>query len=314
MKRVITILAVILLSCVFLGAQDYPVVSYDDIEASKMYVKGNEYQKDLLLYSRTLELTHPYYADPSNAKALRKLTKKLYKECADVADHGIFCSYLQSIISPLNDGHTQVAAGMSTDLIYPVYLMFDTKESAYVLAIEDDYKEALGKRVTLINGKPMTDLLARAHKQISGDNEIFKNDKLSNKLQIKAFWELCGYSDDVISLTFEDNTSVTVPAVPLQGISLEQLGLEFDSPITAKEVPFYYEVFESLSVCYLQFNMCYDALNYPQLGQRFDDFVEEMMAEIDAKSVKTLVIDVRYNGGGNSGLCDLLLSYLTDYN
>ena len=97
MKRVITILAVILLSCVFLDAQDYPVVSYDDIEASKMYVKGNEYQKDLLLYSRTLELTHPYYADPSNAKALRKLTKKLYKECADVADHGIFCSYLQSV-------------------------------------------------------------------------------------------------------------------------------------------------------------------------------------------------------------------------
>lgn len=58
MKRVITILAVILLSCVFLGAQDYPVVSYDDIEASKMYVKGNEYQKDLLLYSRTLELAY----------------------------------------------------------------------------------------------------------------------------------------------------------------------------------------------------------------------------------------------------------------
>lgn len=39
--------------------------------------------------------------------------------------------------------------------------------------------------------------------------------------------------------------------------------------------------------------MCYDVLNYPQLGQRFDDFVEGMMAEIDAKSVKTLVVDVR---------------------
>ena len=314
MKRILTILVGILLIYVSLNAQDYPAVSYDDIEASKMYVKGDEYQKDLLLYSRTLELTHPYYAVQSNAKDLRKLTKKLYKKCADVSDLGILCSYLQSIISPLNDGHTQLAAGLSTDLIYPMYLMFDTKESAYVLAIEDDYKESLGKRVTLINGKPVTDLLARAHKQISGDNEIFKNDKLSNKLQIKAFWELCGYTDNAITLTFEDNTSVTIYAVPLQGISLEQLDLEFDSPIAAKEVPFYYEVFDSLNVCYLQFNMCYDALNYPQLGQRFDDFVEEMMAEIDSKSVNTLVVDVRYNGGGNSGLCDLLLSYLTDYN
>ena len=142
MKLILTILTGILLTFVSLNAQDYPAVSYDDIEASKMYVKGNEYQKDLLLYSRTLELTHPYYAESSNAKVLRKQTKRVYKECADVTDPGIFGSYLQSIISPLNDGHTQVAAGMSTDLIYPIYLMFDTKESAYVLAIEDDYKEA----------------------------------------------------------------------------------------------------------------------------------------------------------------------------
>ena len=112
MKRILTILTGILLTYVSLNAQDYPAVSYDDIEASKMYVKGNEYQKDLLLYSKTLELTHPYYADQSNAKDLRKLTKKLYKKCADVSDLGIFCSYLQSIISPLNDGHTQLAAGL----------------------------------------------------------------------------------------------------------------------------------------------------------------------------------------------------------
>ena len=77
MKRIITIVLSFVIPALLLGAQDYPVVSYDDIEVSKMYVKGNEYQKDLLLYSRTLELTHPHYADPSNAKALRKLTKRL---------------------------------------------------------------------------------------------------------------------------------------------------------------------------------------------------------------------------------------------
>ena len=62
MKRIVTIVLTLVMSSLFLNAQDYPAVSYDDIEASKMYVKGNEYQKDLLLYSKTLELTHPYYA------------------------------------------------------------------------------------------------------------------------------------------------------------------------------------------------------------------------------------------------------------
>ena len=49
----------------------------------------------------------------------------------------------------------------------------------------------------MINGKPVADLLVRAHKQISGDNEIFKNDKLSNKLQIKV----CRSSSLILSLS-----------------------------------------------------------------------------------------------------------------
>ncbi len=191
--------------------------------------------------------------------------------------------------------------------------MFDTKDSGYLLAVEDDYKEALGKRITMVNGNPTSDLMARGQKLISGDNEIFKNSQLSQHLQLKDFWEMCGYDDDEIVLTFEDNTSVTIPACTGHGLVIEQLDMEFDSPTAVKEVPFCYAVSDSLSICYLQFNICYDSLNYPQLGHRFDDFVEGMMAEIKDKSIQTLVVDVRNNGGGNSGLCDLLLSHLTDY-
>ena len=91
------------------------------------------------------------------------------------------------------------------------------------------------------------------------------------------------------------------------------MDMTFNSPTVLRQVPFFYEVLDSLGICYLQFNMCADKVTHPQLGERFDDVVEKMMAEMADKSIPTLVVDVRNNGGGNSGLCDVLLSYLTDY-
>lgn len=313
MKRFVLFALIFGLSVFECRAQEFPQVSFEDVESSKEYINGNAYQKDLLLYSKTFELTHPYYANRKNAKALRKQTKRLYKELMDVTDIGEFQSALQAFTSHLNDGHSQVASTLSTELIYPLYIMFDTKDSGYLLAVEDDYKESLGKRITEVNGEPIGELMARGGQFISGDNEIFKNNQLSRQLQMKAFWEKCGYTDNEIVLTFEDHSSITIPAGTAQGLAFEQLNMEFDSPTTLREVPFYYEIFDSQGICYLQFNMCFDSLNYPQLGQRFDDFIEGMMAEIAAKSIKTLVVDVRNNGGGNSGLCDVLLSYLTDF-
>lgn len=314
MKRFVFFALIFGLSVFECRAQEFPQVSFEDVESSKEYINGNAYQKDLLLYSKTFELTHPYYANRKNAKALRKQTKRLYKELMDVTDIGEFQSALQAFTSHLNDGHSQVASALSTELIYPLYIMFDTKDSGYLLAVEDDYKESLGKRITEVNGEPIGELMTRGGQFISGDNEIFKNNQLSRQLQMKAFWEKCGYTDNEIVLTFEDQSSITIPAGTAQGLAFEQLDMEFDSPTTLRKVPFYYEIFDLQGgICYLQFNMCFDSLNYPQLGQRFDDFIEGMMAEIAAKSIKTLVVDVRNNGGGNSGLCDVLLSYLTDF-
>lgn len=77
-----------------------------------------------------------------------------------------------------------------------------------------------------VNGNPTSDLMARGQKLISGDNEIFKNSQLSQQLQLKDFWEMCGYDDDEIVLTFEDNTSVTIPACTGHSLVIEQWDID----------------------------------------------------------------------------------------
>ena len=86
MKRVLFLTLFISVSSLVCKGQEYPDISFEEVESSREYVNGNVLQKDLPLYSKTFELSHPYYADKKHVKALRKQTKKLYKEFAEIDD------------------------------------------------------------------------------------------------------------------------------------------------------------------------------------------------------------------------------------
>jgi hypothetical protein len=66
-----------------------------------------------------------------------------------------------------------------------------------------------------------------------------------------------------------------------------------------------YKFFEKESICYLQFNVCMSAPDYP-----FDKFLNDMFAKMEESHIKTLVVDAQYNGGGSSQLCEQLLEHL----
>ena len=63
-----------------------------------------------------------------------------------------------------------------------------------------------------------------------------------------------------------------------------------------------YTLFPEHSICYLQFNQCANAPDYP-----FAKLLDDMFAKIEEGDIKTLVVDAQYNNGGNSQLCDELL-------
>ena len=66
-----------------------------------------------------------------------------------------------------------------------------------------------------------------------------------------------------------------------------------------------YKFFTEESICYLQFNKCMNAPDYP-----FARFLDDMFAKMEENHIKTLVVDAQYNGGGSSQLCGELLEHL----
>jgi C-terminal processing protease CtpA/Prc len=114
-------------------------------------------------------------------------------------------------------------------------------------------------------------------------------------------------------LDFTDGSSADITAVDRQNLKISQRQQNSSGRITSKRnTLFDYTIYEEESICYLQFNQFADRLTHPQYTQlaRFDEFTRDMMAEIKAKGIKTLVVDLQYNSGGNSQLGDVLLSWL----
>lgn len=151
---------------------------------------------------------------------------------------------------------------------------------------------------------------------VSADNDVNFEKLVTQYLMLTDFWSMLGMSDKELRLTFADGSSATIPAIHKSNLKVAQLQRNTANRVTAQRgVLFDYTIFEEEGICYMQFNQFADRVthpNYPQLA-RFDDTMRDMMAEMEAKGIETLVVDLQYNGGGNSSLGTVLLSWLQPY-
>jgi hypothetical protein len=343
MKKFI-FMASVLVGMSYLAAQDYQVFEYQNekIKQTEKYLKGNDFQKDFLLFMELLQSTHPAFAPeqkpPFNIDSLTKTGYQYLETCYSLFD---FQLLLLSIIAPLHDGHTFIDFFQADDLkmLYPMNVKV-TEHVPYIHAIEKEYEEALGKQIVSINGLSIEDVYHNFGKITISDN----NNSLENKIfeygliLVPKVWDFLFQrtNDSLLQLTFHDGTSIHIKAKHKSEIK-DMVKLTVNNQnsdiMHNKEIPFHYTVLEKEGMAYLQFNKCidqntiryyYDNMGYAdengifpseieeqiQQYQKFDTLLNAMFNEIKLKKITTLVIDVRNNGGGNSALCQQLLSYL----
>ena len=309
-KILLTLLSTIAVAT--LSAQNIAEYRSSEVEATKEYLEGNAYQQDLLLYADMLATTHPYYADAKHRKELERRVRKSYKECATLGDVSSFKLVLARLAASLGDGHTAISYWTNMNTIFPVRMAIDGDKSAIVDVTSEELSELLGKSVTHINSHPLRKVLHSARAIVSADNAVNFENLAKDYLMFAEFWSLLGMSEESLSLTFADGTNVEVAPIQRNTLRIAQLQSDAKRVTDRRNVLFDYTIFDEEGICYLQFNQFADRVTLPQYKQlaRFDEFVEAMMAEMAAKGVETLVVDLQYNAGGNSSLGDVLLSWL----
>ena len=303
------------------------------VEQTEDYQKGNVYQKDFLLFMDAVKSAHPYFAGFKDSVAWEKRWREGFRAAGKCVSLSDLEGCMQRILSLLHDSHSTVIFSDSLGKRYPIYLFFDSTGVFLYGASQCGLKQYLGKRVVKINGKPVQKVVESFRPLVSYANETDFIRQLPQAMQSPALWKASRLTKNGrLHILFSDGKEVPLEPVAKERFSLAwmrsaKMGhlVRFD-----RSEPFNYRLYEDKGICFFQFNICEDQSSYRQQranGQFksyddaefeeaisqipvFSDFLEEMFSDIRVNDIHTLVVDIRENGGGNSLLCEQLMSWL----
>lgn len=320
---------VLLLPAKSFAQQSSNIYTYSVVMNLKQYLKGNDYQKDFLLFLNILENTHPAFAMENPPLDIKKIRKEGYKELKKFNDSEKFALYLESIVSQLHDGHTFIYCNYQSDTIFPMAFKYLNGEF-FIQGVEEGNDEFIGKKILTVNGFDMYDVMMSFGSLLSCDNDIFLIERFN--CITKFCWKDSKYNtQEALTVTCDDGSSLNLNYFSAKEIKWKWVETKpLQSPYQKTQMPFRYEVYPENSICYLQFSSCKDknTLRYQFQSRgfngmteeefeekikdipQFDIFLEEVFDTIQKLDIQMLVVDARSNSGGNSMLCDQLLSWL----
>jgi tetratricopeptide (TPR) repeat protein len=229
------------------------------------------------------------------------------------------------LVRELGDGHALVVPAQADLQHFPalplqVYLF---EEGAFVIAAGPQYRDLLGARVDRIGEHDTAAVLQALDGIISRDNDQQFRFAAPDWLRLPPVLHALGLTDDpgrvTLTVTQMDGSTRQV-AVNAEPARLDQpkppypeewteLTDTLDVPrplcLRHRELPYWFEHLPSEDLTYFQFNSVTDHPPEP-----FAQFCGRLFGHIAARQPSRLVIDMRFNGGGNTFLGQPLLHHL----
>lgn len=228
---------------------------------------------------------------------------------------------LQEVISTLGDAHTSLY--IEKNNIFPLELKW-FEDELIVVRISKKYKEVLGMKLTKINDVPIEEIESKVNKIISYENPQWLRarspDHFNNAMVLKYFNIIKSNNS---KFTFENNRKKTKEIImraekltDFNLISIEDIMPI--KPITLQvpngQSPYYWcRYIPENKILYVQYNTCFNKEMAKSYGfDNYDDYDFASFANTFINSIydygyTKLILDLRNNTGGNTGLLDSLI-------
>ena len=222
---------------------------------------------------------------------------------------------LMKIIASANVAHNYVHTPIATGFFSRLPLGFVWySDGLAVVQASAEYEAALGARVLRIGDKTPEQLAADLAPYIAHENDIWVRENIVGLMRSRIVLEHAGVVDSqgFVTLKLERPGGTPFSLTVKSGDSRTKMisaaeALRVPVPLakTRLRENYWHQYLENTRTLFIQYNACVNDPKSP-----FSKFAAAALADVDAHQVTRVIIDMRWNGGGDSRVIHPLLSGL----
>jgi len=178
------------------------------------------------------------------------------------------------------------------------------KEGFFVTGIDSNKSAFLKAKLVAINNQSIIHVISLFKEVIQSANQSYFDDHLLHFLNNPAFLKGLGIIDNdgeaEFTLLDQNNNQVKIRLAAVQDNNIANVKLAFvqSNLLSKKKKGNYWCDYDSeRKTLYFNYNLCRDEQDNP-----FEKFNNELFSLIASKQPEKIVLDLRYNNGGNSGI------------
>lgn len=305
----------------YFNDERFKKITGQPLQPFKTRVEG--WRFDLALMVREVKRRAPKPFRYISEKKFDSAVQAVWKKIPSLSDLQLIVEF-EKILVLVGDGHTMIYAMFERPEFQknlPVDFHFFA-EGLFITEADKRYEDLLGTEVIAFDDHPLEDILKGMDPIINRDNEL--GPRIMAPLRMRTLPLLYGLG------LVKDPNEVTLTVKDEQG-AIKKILIKADCPIATRRLwdklpenwitysdhkkqqavlytqnkftHYWFKYLEEDKTVYFQYNEIANDQDAP-----FDHFCDSLFAFIDTNDVRKLIIDMRWNHGGNT----LLVPYLLD--
>ncbi len=287
-------------------------------------------QEDLNFLCNELTNKHKNLFFKISRAEFEKEKQLLMKELPNL-NNNEFLFGLKQLLAKVGDAHTDVYFKGDLARYAKIYPFAVTKfdNAWYISAIDKPHSAYLGAKLVEVNHYPIDKVYEKVATVIPHSNEAWLENNFTQKLFIGDCLKYLGLTEttDQILLTLEkpeemleetlkqdDNKLVTITLKGLHTKGFYKTNIVYLNqgdkvPVTAQKTDsiYHYLALDS-DTLFIQYNSCEEDPKLPM-----STFTKQIEEELRQKKYKKIIVDLRYNTGGNSEIIKPVFNVLNTY-